>query len=86
MKILIRFGSFVPLLLLFLFLNSPFGSAQNMQVSGAGVSVVDGIYVLDGIISGKNKYTQAPSAEHLIYFNSGSNLWFIAPTETPLIP
>ncbi len=89
MKNLIRFGSFIPLLFLLLFLNSPFGSAQNMLVSGAGATVVDGIYLLDGTMSGKNKYTQdvsLPLTQHLIYWNSGSSLWFIAPTESQSIP
>lgn len=85
MKNLIRFGSFVPLFLLLLFLNSPFGSAQNMQVSGAGAAGVDGIYLFDGLMNGKNKYTQ-DNAQHLIYFNSGSNSWFIATTDDPSSP
>lgn len=85
MKNLIRFGSFVPLLLLFLLLNSPFGSAQNMQVSGAGVSVVNGIYLLDGTMNGKNKYTQdvpPGTTQHLIYWNSSAGEWYIAPMES----
>jgi hypothetical protein len=84
MKNLIRFGSFIPLLSLFLFLTSPFGSAQNMDVAGAGATVVNGIYLLDGIMNGKNKYTQdVPplTTEHLIYWNSGTSEWYIAPTE-----
>ena len=89
MKNLIRFGSFIPLLLLFLFLNSPFGFTQNMQVSGAGATVVNGIYLLDGTMNGKNKYTQnvsPPLTQHFIYWNDGSDKWYIAPTETPSNP
>ena len=90
MNNLIRFGGFIPLLILFLFLNSPFGSAQNMDVSGAGATVVNGIYLLDGTMNGKNKYTQdvsPPLTQHLIYWNvSGSGEWYIAPTESPSNP
>lgn len=89
MKNLIRFSSFIPLLLLFLFLSSPFGIAQNMLVSSAGVTDVNGIYLLDGTMNGKNLYTQdvLPSrTQHFIYWNSSSNEWYIAPTEAPLIP
>jgi len=84
MKNLIRFGSFFPLLLLFLFLNSPFGSAQNMQVSGAGVTVVNGLYLLDGTLNERNLYTQEVppmTTQHLIYWNSGAGEWYIAPSE-----
>ena len=89
MKNLIRFRMFVPLLLLCLLLNSPFGSAQNLLVSGAGATVVDGIYLLDGTMNVKNKYTQdvsLPLTQHLIYWNSGSGEWYIAPTESPSSP
>ena len=88
MKNLVRFGSFVPLFLLFLCLNSPFGIAQNMQVASAGEPGVDGIYLEDGTLNGKYKYTQ-DNAQNLIYFNGGTggtNEWFIAPTATPSFP
>lgn len=89
MKNLIPYHSFFMLLLLFFFLNSPFGSAQNMQVSGAGVTVVNGIYLLDGTFNGKNKYTQEVpplTTQHLIFWNSSSGEWFISPTATPSSP
>jgi hypothetical protein len=85
MKNLMRFGSFIPLLLLFLFLNSPFGSAQNMQVSGAGVTAVNGIYLLDGTQDGKNKYTQV-STNHLIFWNIAADQWRISPAIFPSSP
>ncbi len=89
MKNLIRFGSFIPVLVLFVLLNSPFGSAQNMDVTGAGASVVNGIYLLDGTMNGRNKYMQdvsLPLTQHLIYWNSSFNKWYIAPTESPSTP
>jgi len=89
MKNLGRFSSFIPLLLLFLFLNSPFATAQNMEVTGAGATVVNGIYLLDGTMNGKNKYTQdVPPlvTEHTIFWNSGSSEWYIAPSEDLLNP
>jgi len=89
MKNLIRFGSFIPLLLLFLLLNSPFGSAQNLQVSGAGVKDVNGIYLLDGTLNGKNKYTQdvsLPLTQHFIYWHSSFRKWYIVHTEFPSNP
>ena len=86
MKNLIRIGSFIPLLLFFLFLTSPFSSAQNMEVTGAGEGGVDGIYLLDGSpMNGRNSYTQV-STNHLIYWNILSNLWFISPTLDPSSP
>lgn len=89
MKNLIRFGSFIPLLLLFLFLNSPFGIAQNMLVEGAGATVVNGIYLLDGTMNGKNKYMQdvsLPLTQHFIFWHSSFNKWYIAPIESPSNP
>ena len=83
MKNLIRIGSFIPMLLLFLALNSPFDYAQNMEVTGAGVSAVNGIYLIDGLLNGKNKYTQV-GTQHLIFWNT--SVWYISPTATPLSP
>jgi len=81
MKNLIRFVSFIPLLLLFLFSNSQYSFAQNTIVSGAGASVVNGIYLLDGTQNGKNKYTQdnsPPLTQHFIYWQASFNRWYIA--------
>jgi len=89
MKNLIPYHSFFPLLLFFFFLNTPLGSTQNMQVSGAGVTVVNGIYLLEGTFNGKNKYTQEVppmTTQHVIFWNSGLGEWFISPTATPSSP
>jgi hypothetical protein len=89
MKKFIQFGSFVSLLLLFLFLNSPFGIAQNVLVEGAGVEDVNGIYLLDGTMNGKNLYTQdifPPFHRNIIYWHISSNEWYIAPSIALLSP
>jgi hypothetical protein len=54
-----------------------------MQVAGA--TVVNGIYLLDGTMNGKNKYTQEVpqlTGQHLIYCNDSVGEWCIASTES----
>jgi hypothetical protein len=56
-----------------------------MEVTGAGVTAINGIYLLDGTMNTKNKYTQV-STQYLIYWNIGPDEWRISSTIFPSNP
>lgn len=87
MKSLLRFNNLI-LMLSIVFLISSLGFSQNLLVENAGLTSVNGIYLLDGTYNGMNKYTQDVFPvvdQHIVYWN-GVNHWNVSLAITPEYP
>ncbi len=66
-------------LFIFLFVQGTHVSAQSFQVSGAGSTIVNGIYNYDTIFNGKPRYIESVDPSKSIFFNNG---WRIVASST----
>ncbi len=86
MKNSLRIARFTIFCLITVFFLTGNVVAQNVEVSGAGATQVNGIYILVGSYNGANKYVQdvpITQTQHIIYYNATNKTWYISALETP---